>query len=167
MRHFRVMLDDGTGKSDGHLFATRRTRAAADIAKRRAERLVPWAVRVFIERIDSRDSPKKSVHPKTLPLLRGTLIELFRWRDIPDKPGWQRREAQLAVWCPFCKRFHFHGWDPADNASVKSHRVAHCADGPFRDGGYCVSVWRVTDPDHKSHVCRPGRPFLRKKDALT
>jgi hypothetical protein len=98
-----------------------------------------------------------------LPLFRGTLIELFPWRDIPGQPGWQSREAQLSVWCPHCKRFHFHGWDPADNASVKTHRVAHCADGPFRESGYLVSVWRQTDPEAVAHVCKPGKPIVRQK----
>lgn len=98
-----------------------------------------------------------------LPLLRGTLIELFPWRDAPGRPGMQSRETQLAVWCPFCARFHLHGWDPADDGKVKTHRVAHCCDGPFCEHGYYVSVWRKKDPEYIGHVVKPGTKFERSK----
>ncbi len=98
-----------------------------------------------------------------LPLLRGTLIELFPWRDVPNRPGIQKREAQLAVWCPVCGRFHFHGWDPANNGRVVEHRVAHCGDGPFGREGYYISVWRKKDPEYAGHVVVPGTKYERTK----
>ncbi len=37
----------------------------------------------------------------------------------------------LKVWCPFCRRWHLHGWG-------FGHRSAHCdqIDGPFQATGY-------------------------------
>jgi hypothetical protein len=49
--------------------------------------------------------------------------------------------GQVAVWCPYCKRHHFHGWDhdAADNDA--SHRGAHCDnDSPFKAGGYYITI---------------------------
>ncbi len=45
----------------------------------------------------------------------------------------------LKVWCPFCKKYHEHGW-PTSSVK-KSHRVAHCADSPFRNGGYYIQPY--------------------------
>ena len=98
-----------------------------------------------------------------LPLLRGTIVELFPWQDTYGRPGIQSRDCQLAVWCPFCARFHFHGWDPGDNGKVRTHRVAHCVDGQFVTTGYYVSVWRKKDPEYAAHVVRPGTTFERAK----
>ena len=100
---------------------------------------------------------------KKIPLLRGTIIELFPWRDVPGRPGVQSRDAQLAVWCPVCATFHFHGWDPADTGRVKTHRVAHCASGLFSEHGYNVSVWRKSDPEYAAHVVKPGTVYERPK----
>ncbi len=97
------------------------------------------------------------------PLLRGTLTALSPWQDDPKRPGWQFRMAQIAVWCPHCCRLHFHGWDPADNGHVISHRVAHCLPGsPFKEHGYYISVWRQTDPEAVVHVAKPGVRQVRK-----
>jgi hypothetical protein len=97
------------------------------------------------------------------PLLRGVLIELFPWRDNPTAPGYQRRMAQIAVWCPWCCRFHFHGWDPAHDGRHAEHRCAHCGDreSPLRQTGYYISVLRQRDPGYSSHVTIPGRAFER------
>jgi len=98
----------------------------------------------------------------SLPLLRGVITEIFPWRNYPDKPGYQFRMAEISVWCPYCKRHHQHGWDPADSARVKSHRGAHCTEpGPFQETGYYISVWRRKDPEAKAHVCRPGKAIVR------
>ena len=39
-------------------------------------------------------------------------------------------------WCPFCKRWHLHGYR-------KGHRVAHCHDtaSPFYETGYIVEPY--------------------------
>jgi hypothetical protein len=56
---------------------------------------------------------------------------------------------QIAVWCPYCRRYHFHGWDH-DNRKDRevSHRCAHCSEpvydpkteSPFRKGGYWIAL---------------------------
>lgn len=43
-----------------------------------------------------------------------------------------RSKTQWRAWCPFCRRYHFHG-------AEEGHRAAHCAsdDSPFKmAGGY-------------------------------
>ena len=97
------------------------------------------------------------------PLLRGVLTELFAWQDDRDCPGYQRRYAQLAVWCPFCRDLHFHGWDPAYDGRHAEHRVAHCHDdaSPFQRTGYFISVLRRCDPGFSAHVAIPGREIVR------
>ena len=104
---------------------------------------------------------------KELPLLRGVLVELGRWRDDPDHPGEQYRWAIVAVWCPYCATFHHHGWNPADSGRVRSHRCAHCHDrkSPFHQTGYYISTVRTTDPGYSEHVTRPGVAVRRRKPA--
>jgi hypothetical protein len=36
---------------------------------------------------------------------------------------------QYAVWCPYCRRMHYHG-------RIPGHRSAHCEAGPFYARGY-------------------------------
>lgn len=98
---------------------------------------------------------------KCRPLLRGILVELFPWRNIPARPGWQRRTAQLAVWCLHCRQWHFHGWDPAFDGRHAEHRTAHCASGPLVKTGYYISTLRKSDPGYTSHIVPPGRKFVR------
>ncbi len=46
--------------------------------------------------------------------------------------------AQVRAWCPFCGRWHLHGW-PEDGPDRAGHRAAHCppeSQSPFRDTGY-------------------------------
>ncbi len=99
------------------------------------------------------------------PLLRGILVDLGRWVDCHDRPGIQARYATIAVWCPFCSRWHYHGWDPADDGRHAFHRGAHCHDpkSPFDATGYYISTVRFTDPGYASHVTIPGRAILRRK----
>lgn len=44
------------------------------------------------------------------------------------------RDSQIFVWCPFCRKYHQHGW-----LGEPGHRVAHCdMDSPFSETGYFV-----------------------------
>lgn len=92
-----------------------------------------------------------------IPLFRGPTSEF------------EHRSAQLAIWCPFCSKTHWHGWDPADNGRVKTHRWAHCfKDTPLRETGYFVSVLRKKDPGYAAHAVRPGQAIIRRRlDAST
>lgn len=46
-------------------------------------------------------------------------------------------EKQYAFWCPYCKRYHYHG-----SASL-GHRTAHCTNknSPFRETGYILKEY--------------------------
>jgi hypothetical protein len=68
---------------------------------------------------------------KTSPVLLG------EWDKLPF--------MGVRVWCPFCQRYHHHGWDE----SSYSHREAHCEqrlgwtkkiDLPFKDTGYYIKM---------------------------
>ena len=41
--------------------------------------------------------------------------------------------GQLKVWCPFCDKWHYHGYP-------EGHRVAHCGDveSPYCKTGYYI-----------------------------
>jgi len=82
------------------------------------------------------------------PVLRGTITSINR---IDPSAG------ILTVWCPVCRDYHEHGWTMADSARRPSHRVAHCAGGPFHEHGYLVAPWRQSDPEAVAHVAVPGR----------
>jgi len=49
---------------------------------------------------------------------------------------------QIAVWCPYCKKHHIHGWNPKEHKSGDAeHRVAHCfEDSPFHATGYFIAA---------------------------
>lgn len=98
------------------------------------------------------------------PLLRGTLVSVgTTWYPSPGE-GEEHRSCVIAVWCPHCRKHHYHGWNPADGPGVASHRAAHCHDeaSPFYASGYFISPWRQSDPESAGHVVRPGRPIVRR-----
>lgn len=99
------------------------------------------------------------------PLLRGILIDLTRWQDQPGDPAHEVRYALIAVWCPFCASNHIHGWNPANNGSVVTHRVAHCSDhrSSFYEGGYYISTVLKGEPGYSEHVTTPGTAIRRPK----
>lgn len=108
----------------------------------------------------------KTSNRKARPLLRGILVEVGPWRDDRERPGYQRRWATIAVWCPHCAEWHHHGWNPADDGTVASHRVAHCpfdSESPFEAEGYYISTLRKSDPGYTSHVTTPGKALVRVK----
>jgi len=47
--------------------------------------------------------------------------------------------GQIHVWCPYCARYHFHGW-PDEQSNRPESRVAHCTgeSSPFMEGGYYI-----------------------------
>src|SRR4051812_16354405 len=68
------------------------------------------------------------------PLLVGRLT-------APDGPS--RPTLGIAVWCPWCKRHHHHGWTSTDRlASAEvAYRAAHCGEGsPLRATGYWIGL---------------------------
>lgn len=62
--------------------------------------------------------------PKGMPLLRG-----FVSKD----------RKMINVWCPHCRKFHYHGWTPETPRWAVSDRAAHCiGDSPFKKSGYWI-----------------------------
>ncbi len=60
------------------------------------------------------------------PVLRGVKYKL------------RNGETGLRVWCPFCRRWHEHGWIEGERRP--SHRVANCPpESPFYERGYLVA----------------------------
>jgi hypothetical protein len=63
--------------------------------------------------------------------------------------GWEPQMG-IAVWCPWCKAEHIHGWDHLSHRSDHvEHRVADCHGGvsPFERGGYYIGL----DAGHAEH----------------
>ena len=57
----------------------------------------------------------------------------------------QSGRYQMRVFCPYCDRFHEHGWEK--DCNVAYHRCAHCTtDGPspFRETGYMIKPFSKT-----------------------
>jgi hypothetical protein len=48
----------------------------------------------------------------------------------------------IAVWCPYCKTTHEHGWNPANKPNDVERRSAHCIDrvSPFNETGYFIGL---------------------------
>lgn len=74
-------------------------------------------------------------------------------RKYPLLKGFVNKEGKLIrVWCPFCKRFHIHGWSEGESMT---HRVSHCIDpsigkrdsvnSPLEDTGYLIAKFSNKD----------------------
>ena len=65
---------------------------------------------------------------KQIPTVKGFIFRLSRG-------GWG-----FAFWCPYCRRFHHHGWTASSLKERKDgHRVAHCSpesNSLYRETGY-------------------------------
>jgi len=57
-------------------------------------------------------------------------------------------ENQVKAWCPFCKKWHLHGYTDDIKDNKASHRIAHCIDkdSPFKiSGGYKIKKLTKTE----------------------
>lgn len=77
---------------------------------------------------------------RNLPILRGKISKTGR---------------QLAVYCPYCRTNHFHGWpESITNPGHLEHRICHCCDtlrrrakdSPYREHGYLIGI--AQDREH-------------------
>lgn len=94
------------------------------------------------------------------PLLRGILRGPLSWtREDPPQPY-----CTVAVWCPYCRDLHYHGWHPEHDGRHAEHRTAHCtfAESPFNETGYWISTVRTGEPGYSDHLFRPGQPVNRQ-----
>lgn len=58
----------------------------------------------------------------------------------PVIKAFPRPEGGLMFWCPYCKKWHYHGIG-------EGHRNAHCDDSPFNKTGYIIK--RLTKTEMK------------------
>lgn len=57
--------------------------------------------------------------------------------------------CQIAIYCPYCKKEHFHGWpDRTTDSEHLEHRLCHCVnmpdhprtESPFMRRGYMIGI---------------------------
>jgi hypothetical protein len=57
----------------------------------------------------------------------------------------------INVFCPYCDKYHSHGWHPENPSWAIGLRIAHCS-SPFKErypgGGYHIGVLKA--PEEKS-----------------
>ena len=49
----------------------------------------------------------------------------------------------IKFWCPFCEKWHTHGWvEGVYTSRKKGHVLSHCIheDSPFKKGGYYLKL---------------------------
>jgi len=80
---------------------------------------------------------KRRSRPKT-----GKSTHIIEIPNLPWLAGIKCGRNQIAVWCPYCRDYHFHGWNHLDKDCITTHRRAHCTDSasPFKKEGYLITV---------------------------
>ena len=73
---------------------------------------------------------------KAFPVLYGYIYEIG-----------QKDYVQIAVWCPFCKRRHLHGWHRTNPIQRLEHRIQHCDKEAYFPAGYFIGI----DPNYKKY----------------
>jgi hypothetical protein len=66
-----------------------------------------------------------------------------RWnkRAVPLLVGAKCGTNQIAVWCPYCRKYHLHGWDHKLRKDTDvEHRASHCNPGTPLWKGYYITV---------------------------
>ena len=84
----------------------------------------------------------KSKYEKDLPILRGFLSE---------------NGKLIEVWCPYCKIYHAHGWDPAGKAT--QCRSPHCGDSAYMGTAAIPSKFSGSDYFIEPHP----KKYLKKR----
>ncbi len=73
--------------------------------------------------------------------------------DYPLLVGFLTHDRrQVKVWCPFCRRWHYHGADEEMITRKGSHRVGHCDyfEFGFRATGYYIRL--INEKDKRDMV---------------
>ena len=60
---------------------------------------------------------------------------------IPTLLAIRTGEKEVSVWCPYCRRFHYHGLGHSQKATIPrnghlGHRVEHCSSISTKDSKY-------------------------------
>jgi len=63
-------------------------------------------------------------------------------KKFPLLIGFADSETQVKAWCPYCKKWHIHGYPDKKKGRKIGHWSAHCtnAQSPFKDGGYEIKL---------------------------
>ena len=64
-------------------------------------------------------------------------------------------DIHCQVWCPFCARWHIHGYDGEERRRW-THRVPHCGDKVFFPQGYWIKL--ASAKDYKDRRPRAHQP---------
>jgi hypothetical protein len=75
--------------------------------------------------------------------VRGIFFNLLIWRrelkdGIPVVKCFPTGRGQVKFWCPYCEKWHIHGYDDKITRSkIIGHWQAHChvADSPYKEKG--------------------------------
>jgi len=71
------------------------------------------------------------------------LLNIEKIEECPLLVGFLTQDhRQVKVWCPFCRKWHYHGVDADMYRRKGSHRVEHChhVDSGFYGTGYYIRV---------------------------
>ena len=77
-----------------------------------------------------------------------SILEMEKSGQSPLLLGYLTHDRrQVKVWCPFCRRWHYHGADEDMLNHRGSHRVGHCHhfEFGFRGTGYYIRLINKKD----------------------
>jgi len=67
----------------------------------------------------------------------------WMWNDSqrPMLLGIKNKEGdRIKVWCPYCVKWNYHGWNPGVTKDLMWYRTAHCDSScPFSKSGYFIA----------------------------
>lgn len=63
-------------------------------------------------------------------------------KSIPVLKCYQGSPTQVKAWCPFCVKWHTHGYRDGIRSGRIGHWVAHCTDknSPLMETGYYLTM---------------------------
>ena len=62
----------------------------------------------------------------------------MRSKKFPVLKCFPTRNGQVKAWCPYCLKWHLHGYDGAVKSGIIGHWVSNCTvkESPFNVTGY-------------------------------
>lgn len=68
-------------------------------------------------------------------------------KSIPALKCFQASPSQVKAWCPFCEKWHTHGYRDGIRRGRIGHWAAHCTakDSPLRETGYYLNMLTKTE----------------------
>ncbi|MCF8126860.1 MAG: hypothetical protein K9J51_11620 [Desulfotignum sp.] len=71
--------------------------------------------------------------------------------DFPILKCFPINKEQVKAWCPFCNKWHIHGYTDDIKENKASHRTEHCLspDSPFKNG---YRLKKLTQKEKKEFI---------------